>query len=163
MAARKKKSARKAVKKAPRRKAAATSKKAKKKNTRHQPENLRIRLLSVGYTVNDIDRSVAWYRDVLGMVVADKWMEGGKMLGASMQSGTASIWLGQDDWKMGRDRVKGTGVRIYCKTAQDIDKLANGIKARGGKLDHDPETQPWGVRDFGITDPDGYRITVSTL
>ena len=158
--ARKKKAAKKAVKKTARR--AAGKRPAAKLKKRHQPESLRFRTIQVSYTVNDIERSVAWYRDVLGMVLAERWTEGGKLLGAEMKAGSASIWLGQDDWKKGRDRAKGEGVRIFCRTAQDVDRLADGIKSRGGKLDHEPETQSWG-RDFGITDPDGYRISVSTV
>lgn len=159
--ARKKKAAKKAVKKTARRPAAKKAATGLKK--RHQPETLRIRTVSVGYTVNDIEASVAWYRDILGMVMADRWTEDGKLLGAEMKAGSASIWLGQDDWKKGRDRKKGDGVRIYCKTAQDVDALADRIKSRGGRLDHDPMDQSWGSRDFGITDPDGYKITVATV
>ena len=160
--ARKKKAAKKAVKKTVRRAAAKRSAKSGVRK-RHQPETLRIRTISIGYTVNDIEASVAWYRDILGMVLADRWTDGGKLVGAEMKAGSASIWLGQDDWKKGRDRKKGEGVRIFCKTAQDVDGLAGAIKSRGGSLDHDPQDQSWGQRDFGITDPDGYKITVSTV
>ena len=36
---------------------------------RQQPESLRLRSMAASFTVNDLDRSVAWYRDVLGFVV----------------------------------------------------------------------------------------------
>jgi uncharacterized glyoxalase superfamily protein PhnB len=42
-----------------------------------------------------------------------------------------------------------------------VDKLAALIKARGGRLTHEPEDQPWGERDFGVLDPDGFKITIS--
>ena len=154
MAAKKKKAAKKARQPA--------AKKRKTIRKRKQPETLRIRSCAPGFTVNDIDKSIAWYRDVLGLVVGQKWEENGKVLGAEMKAGSVAFWIGQDDWKMGRDRRKGVGFRIFCKTAQDIDKLAKGIKARGGVLDHEPKTQSWGTRDFGITDPDGFRITIAS-
>ena len=47
------------------------------------------------------------------------------------------------------------------QTAQELDELAAAIKARGGHLDHDPTTHPWGMRDFAITDPDGYKISIA--
>lgn len=141
---------------------AKTSRPARRKHTaRKEPETLRLRSMSPGLTVNDIQRSTAWYRDVLGCVVGDKWEHEGKVMGCEMKAGAATIILGQDDWKKGRDRKKGEGVRLYCSTAQDLDNLAAGIKARGGVLLHDPKTQPWGTRDFGIADPDGYKITIS--
>jgi uncharacterized glyoxalase superfamily protein PhnB len=149
----KKKSTRKPARKASRARA--------KRPTRHQPETLRFRTVSPSFTVDDIERSVAWYRDVLGCAVKDRWERDGKLVGAIIKAGSVELYLGQDDWKLGRDRKKGQGFRIYCSTVQDIDKLAASIKARGGTLLHDPQTEPWGERDFGIADPDGFKITVS--
>jgi lactoylglutathione lyase len=129
---------------------------------RRQPETLRLRTVAVGLTVNDLQRSLAWYRDVLGFVVTDEWRTEGTLQGVEMRSGVVELFLGQDDWKKGRDRIKGEGIRIYGRTVQDIDRLATVIKARGGVLAHEPRTQPWGERDFGLVDPDGFKITVST-
>jgi uncharacterized glyoxalase superfamily protein PhnB len=69
--------------------------------------------------------------------------------------------LGQDDWKKGRDRVKGEGFRIYCETTQDVDRLADQIKARGGTLAQEPRDESWGARVFSVEDPDGFKITIS--
>ena len=149
----KKKSARKPTKRAAKRRPA--------RPTRKKPETLRLRAANPGFTVNDIERSIAWYRDILGCAVAERWERDGKLLGASMRAGTVDFNLGQDDWKKGRDRVKGEGFRIYATTSQDIDALAARIKARGGVLLHEPRTAPWGERDFAVADPDGFKITIS--
>jgi lactoylglutathione lyase len=131
------------------------------RGTRKQPESLRLRRAFPGYTVNDIHKSLGWYQNVLGCVVVERWEREGQLQGATLRAGAVDFYLGQDDWKMGRDRVKGAGFRIYCATSQDIDAVAAGIKARGGTLIHDPKTEPWGERDFAIADPDGFKITVS--
>jgi predicted enzyme related to lactoylglutathione lyase len=68
--------------------------------------------------------------------------------------------LNQDDFAKGRDRRKGDGMRIWLSTVQDIEDLAAGITARGGRLDHAPQDMPWGDRAFAITDLDGFKITV---
>jgi catechol 2,3-dioxygenase-like lactoylglutathione lyase family enzyme len=111
--------------------------------------------------VSDIGRSLAWYRDVLGCFVKERWEHDGRLAGVELLAGTVSIYLGQDDWKKGRDRKKGQGVRIYCLTGMDVDRLASAIKARGGVLDQQPADQSWGVRDFALTDPDGFKITIA--
>ena len=129
---------------------------------RKVPESLRLRSLSIGLTVNDLQRSLAWYRDVIGFVVTDEWRVEGTLRGVEMRAGSVDIFLGQDDWKKGRDRIKGEGFRIYGRTVQDIDRLAALIKSKGGVLSHEPQTQPWGERDFGMVDPDGFRITFSS-
>ncbi len=166
MAARKKKATKKATKKAVKKTAKKASKPAAKSQMRmkdrKKPESLRLRSVQPGFTVNDIQASVRWYTEVLGFTMKEPWMRDGVMTGAEIRAGSCSLYLGQDDWAKGRDRVKGTGVRLYCDTAQDIDQLAKDIESRGGRLDHQPQTQPWGTRDFGITDPDGYKLTIAS-
>lgn len=129
---------------------------------REKPETLRLRKLMPSLTVNDIGVSVAWYENVLGCVVTERMEHEGQLMGAVLQAGETQILLGQDDFAQGRDRDKGVGFRLYGVTIQDVDQLAADIKARGGELAHEPKDQPWGARDFAVTDPDGYRISIST-
>lgn len=129
---------------------------------RQQPETLRLRDVAPGFTVDDLPRSLAWYRDVVGFVVKDRWEEGGVLRGVELAAGSASFYLGQDDWKKGRARQKGEGFRMYCSTAQDVDALAAAIKSRGGVLEYEPKDQPWGGRDFALVDPDGFKLTIGS-
>jgi uncharacterized glyoxalase superfamily protein PhnB len=85
------------------------------------------------------------------------------MAGAELKAGSSYLMLSQDDWAKGRDRVKGEGLRLYFNTAQDVDRLAEWIKARGGTLASEPATQPWGARTFNLVDPDGFKLTISSL
>ncbi|HYS20527.1 MAG TPA: VOC family protein [Gemmatimonadales bacterium] len=127
---------------------------------RQQPESFRARGLSTGLTVNDLQRSIAWYRDVLRFTVKDRWEEGGKLMGVELVAGSASVMLNQDDFAKGRDRKKGIGLRLWLSTIQDIDALAKQIKGRGGVLDQEPKDMPWGARLFSISDPDGFKFSV---
>jgi uncharacterized glyoxalase superfamily protein PhnB len=111
--------------------------------------------------VNDVEKSLAWYRDVLGFVVQKRWENQGKLEGVEMLAGRVLFMIGQDDWKKGRDRVKGEGFRLYCETEQDVDHLAQQIKARGGTLLQEPRDEPWGARALAVEDPDGFKITIS--
>ena len=112
-------------------------------------------------TVGDIEASLAYYVDVLGFSVVDRWENEGTLLGASVAAGEVSLMLGQDDWAQGRDRQKGVGFRLYCTTSQDVDRIAAGIKERGGELAQEPTDQPWGARDFSVIDPDGFKLSIS--
>jgi uncharacterized glyoxalase superfamily protein PhnB len=126
---------------------------------RRQPETLRLRKLTPGFTTTDLQRSITFYRDVLGFVIGDEWRENGTLTGCEIHAGAITFMLNQDDFAKGRDRPKGVGSRIWCHTAQDLDKLAAEIKARGGALDQEPQDMPWGDRVFMITDPDGFKFT----
>jgi uncharacterized glyoxalase superfamily protein PhnB len=171
-----KKKAKKAAKKAAKqaRKAAKTTKKATRKATvarkatrpakkaRQQPESLRLRSAGPSFTVNDIHKSLAFYRDVLGFTPRERWEEQGALQGVELVAGSVIFWLGQDDWKKGRDRVKGQGFRMYCATAQDIDALAARVRAGGGTIVDEPKDESWGGRAFGVCDPDGFTITFAS-
>jgi lactoylglutathione lyase len=151
--------------KAPRKKAVARKappKKAAKRAFVHRrdPQTLRLRAIAPSITVNDIEKSLTFYRDVLGFVVKDRWERDGKLAGAEFAAGAVTFLLGQDDWKKGRDRAKGEGISLYCQTAQNVDELARRIKVAGGNVVQEPKDQPWGMRDFAVLDLDGFRITL---
>jgi uncharacterized glyoxalase superfamily protein PhnB len=112
-------------------------------------------------TVNDIAATMKWYCDVIGFAVKQRWEHEGVLRGAELTAGGMTVYVGQDDWKKGRDRVKGEGFRLYWYTKQNIDKLAAGIKTRGGTLESEPKDE-WGARSFNVVDPTGYRITISS-
>jgi uncharacterized glyoxalase superfamily protein PhnB len=158
----KKKSKKPAAKSATRKPKKAAPKKAAPRK-KAAPAGLAITDVSPGITVNDLAKSLAWYTDVVGFTVEERWMKDGVLAGVSLRAGKATFMLGQDDWKKGRDRQKGVGFRLYCETSQDIDVLAKKIEARGGTLDQQPTDQPWGMRDIGLTDPDGFKITIAKV
>ena len=129
---------------------------------RKQPETLRLRTMMPAITASDLQASLAWYRDVLGFTVAENYERDGRLMGVRLMAGHVQILLSQDDFAKGRDRQKGAGLRLFCTTGQDVNQLAADIKERGGQLAHEPTDQPWGARDFGVVDPDGFNISIST-
>jgi lactoylglutathione lyase len=131
-------------------------------NESKQQEKLNLRAIMPAITAPDLQASLAWYRDVLGFTVAEEYKQEDVLMGVQLQAGNVQIMLGQDDFAKGRDRQKGAALRFFCTTAQDVDQLAAAIKERGGKLAHEPTDQPWGTRDFGVVDPDGFNISIST-
>ncbi len=132
------------------------------KERRKQPESLRLSAVMPALTVNDIEKSVAFYRDTLGFFVAEEHRQDGKMAGAVLRAGAVQLLLSQDDFAKGHDRKKGVGIRLYCTTRQELDDLAKAIKSRGAELVQEPQDQPWGARDFSLVDPDGFALSIST-
>ncbi len=130
---------------------------------RAKPETLRGRAISPSITANDLEKSLLWYRDVVGFTVDRRHEREGKLRAISLLAGDVSLLLGQDDGAKGPDRVKGAGFSLQITTDQDIDMLANQIKARGGVLDNEPMDTPWGVRMFRLHDPDGFKFTISSV
>jgi uncharacterized glyoxalase superfamily protein PhnB len=125
-------------------------------------EGLDGRGLWASLTVNDLPKSLAWYTDVLGFSVDRRHEREGTLRAVSLRAGEVRILLGQDDGAKGRDRVKGEGFSLQIVTSQDIDALAARVKQRGGTLDTEPMDTPFGARIFRLTDPDGFKLTIST-
>lgn len=129
---------------------------------RGTPETLRLRSITPALTVADLDASLAWYGDVVGFLIGEKWERDGKVVGAELIAGGTRMVLSQDDWSKGKDRSKGQGFRLHLATAQDVDELAAAIQERGGKLASEPADMPWGNRAFDLVDPDGFSLTISS-
>ena len=127
---------------------------------RQQPESLRLRSITPTFTVSDIERSLAWYRDGLGFYVGARYEDGGRLKGAMLKAGACEFGLSQDDFSQGRDRVKGLGFRIWGNTTQDIDAIAARLRAFGGKILEEPGNR-WDAYSFTAQDPDGFKITVA--
>ncbi len=131
--------------------------------SRAEPQSFRARELNASLTVKDIHTSLAWYAGVLGFVVERNHERNGKLVAASLRAGAVQILINQDDGKKGFDRVKGEGFSLQFTTAQDIDALAKRVTSAGGTLATEPQDMPWGARIFRIVDPDGFKITISSV
>jgi uncharacterized glyoxalase superfamily protein PhnB len=112
-------------------------------------------------TVDNLQQSLAFFEG-LGFGVEERWEENSSLLGVMLRAGDIQIGLSQDDWKKGRDRTKGVGMRIYIRTTQDIDQLAADAKKAGIALDTEAHDTPWGSRAFEVTEPSGFSLTISS-
>lgn len=134
---------------------------AAKRPVRRQPESLRLRAVAASLTVADLERSLAWYRDVLGFTLGERWEEGPTQRGVQLKAGSCQLLLNQDDFAKGRDRKKGEGCRVWLWTVQDLDVIAQRAQSQGITLDYGPVMAPWGAYAFAITDPDGFKLTLA--
>ena len=122
---------------------------------------LQIGAIVPNFTVDDLQKTVAFY-EALGFSVDERWEENGQLLGVMMRAGTSQIGLSQDDWKKGRDRKKGIGVRLSFSTAQNVDEIAARAKGAGIQLKSEPHDTEWQGRAFEVTDPSGFLLTISS-
>jgi uncharacterized glyoxalase superfamily protein PhnB len=122
---------------------------------------LKAKTVSPTLTVDNLQQSVTFF-ERLGFGIEERWEENGVLLGVMLRAGEAMINLSQDDWKKGRDRQKGVGMRLFIGTTQNIDQLAAEAKKAGIALDGEPHDTPWGSRVFDVTEPSGFRLTIAS-
>lgn len=105
----------------------------------------------------DLGRTAAWYRDALGWEF--------ELYGEPPDFGTAHCdgvrifyalcpepGLIVPNWRV-VDAVWNVYVRV-----EDVDAAHDELVARGTPLDYGLCDQPYGMREFGVQDPDGHDI-----
>ena len=104
---------------------------AKRPPARRQPETLRLRSIAPSLTATDLQRSIAFYRDVLGFIIGEEWRERGVLMGVEMQAGAVTFMLNQDDFAKGRDRLlalplafQRLGIIHYIAQSEDQRRTA---------------------------------------
>ena len=117
--------------------------------------------------VSSVERSLAFYRDVLGFSLVTTVPEAAPFAFAWMQRDGVSVFLNSveavraDHAELGARPIGGTAT-IYIMVEADsiaggIDELFASIGSRARAFM--PLTnQFYGIREFGIEDPDGYPI-----
>ena len=122
-------------------------------------EALQISTILPSLTVDDLQKSITFY-EALGFAVDERWEENGALLGVMMRAGKNQVGLSQDDWKKGRDRKKGIGVRLSISTPGSVDEIAKRAKNAGITLKSEPRETEWKTRAFEVSDPSGYMLTI---
>lgn len=134
----------------------------KEHTARAEPQSFRARDLSASLTVRDVERSLAWYRDVLGFLVERRHERDGSLQAVSLKAGRVDLLLAQDDGAKGLERAKGEGMSLQFTTMQSVDELAERIRGKGVALHTEPVDTPWGARVFRVVDPDGFKLVFSS-
>ncbi|BCP51538.1 hypothetical protein K32_01550 [Kaistia sp. 32K] len=108
--------------------------------------------MAPGITVRDLDRALAFYRDILGFT---KTFQNGDPVGFMiLKRDAAELHLNlQRDHKAGLHNVAHLMV-------DDIDALHARCQANGVRIIKGMRDQEYGLRAFVFADPDGNRIDV---
>jgi uncharacterized glyoxalase superfamily protein PhnB len=122
---------------------------------------LQVKTIMPSITVDDLQKSIAFFEG-LGFAVDERWEDGGVLHGVTLRAGELQLGLNQDDWKKGRDRQKGVGLRFYVSTTQNIDQIAARAKKAGVNLESEPHDTEWGSRAFDVTEPSGFKLTITS-
>lgn len=108
--------------------------------------------------VKSVARSAKFYGDLLGLEKV--YQVHGRV---AYQAGRTLILLhppDQGEFPKRRPATPGWGVAIYL-AVDDVDEAVKRLRAKKAKVFEGPIDEPWGERDAGILDPDGYHVHLS--
>ena len=112
--------------------------------------------------VSDMQRSLEFYSS-LGFVKDDEGIIDDKgSQWYSLALGDAALWLIREDVleDLDPDEERGNGVNIYL-SVDDVDAIYEKLKP-DAMIVKDIETLWYGLRQFSVSDPDGYLLTINT-
>jgi lactoylglutathione lyase len=121
-----------------------------------------MRMLHTMLRVGDLDRSIAFYRDVLGMrLMSRKDYPEGKFtlafLGYAPNPEQAEIEL-THNWGVDHYEL-GTAYGHVAIGVDDIHAVCDAIRLGGGKITREPGPMKHGTTVIAfVQDPDGYKI-----
>ena len=104
--------------------------------------------------VDDLDRSVAFYTDVLGLTLAHR-------AGAYAQFDTGTCRLALYE-RAAMDALVGPGATFEIGfKVDDVDARFAELVAAGATAAVEPATRPWGQRTAYVRDPDGHLVELA--
>jgi lactoylglutathione lyase len=102
--------------------------------------------------VEDLSRSVSFYRNGLGLRVED--------VAPSQGQHMACVEVGGDELVLIQTQAaatpRGSGVQLFIN-AHDVDHFSTALRSRGVEATP-PAQEPWGGRVTRVQDPDGYLL-----
>ena len=121
-------------------------------------------------TVNDVDESLGFYRDALGLEVQNDVGSGGfrwVTLGSPDQPGLGIVL---SEPHAGRSEADGDALQelltkgvlpMIMFRVDDLDGVFEKVRASGAEVLQEPMDQPWGPRDSAFRDPSGNMVRIS--
>ena len=123
-------------------------------------------------TTPDLERSLHFYRDLLGATETYRFPDTGPPVYVSLQIGESPIGIGQaqpapsllgldqrGDAQVQPDRDRPFSLWGY---AADCDEAVRRLADAGVRILAMPEDQPWGERVARVSDPDGTEVHIGS-
>ena len=126
-----------------------------------------LKMTAAGLFVTDLEKMVAFYRDVMGMKTDWEGTPNAELYSGDM----CLIMFGRKDFEemTGRnfgypDKINGTVELAFdLPSYEDVDREYQRVLEAGAEPVLAPVTEPWGQRTSYVADPDGNLIEIGSF
>ncbi|MFI1583399.1 VOC family protein [Embleya sp. NPDC020630] len=130
---------------------------------------MKIALQYCHITVNDVDESLGFYRDALGLELRNDVASGDfrwVTLGSATQP---DLEIVLSEPHAGRSQADGDALQellvkgmlpMTVFSTDDLDATFERVRASGAEVLQEPIDQPWGPRDSAFRDPSGNMVRI---
>lgn len=106
--------------------------------------------------VHDLQKSAAFYRDVLGFEV-QAIPDPGFLF---FRCGECILWAGQCPDSISPSELGDHAYFAYLEV-DEIDSFYDSVRDKGATICKTIRDEPWGMREFGLVTVDGHRIMLA--
>jgi predicted enzyme related to lactoylglutathione lyase len=123
-------------------------------------------------TVNDVDESIEFYRDALGLSVRNDVSGGGFRWVTVASPSQPGIGIVLSEPHAGRSQADGDAMQelltkgvlpMIIFATDDVDAVFETARSFGAEVLQEPIDQQWGPRDCAFRDPSGNTVRISQL
>ncbi|MGW0803415.1 VOC family protein [Nonomuraea sp. NPDC002799] len=120
-------------------------------------------------TVNDLDESLGFYRDALGLEVRNdvpsgefRWVTLGSPTQPDLEIVLSQPHAGrsQADGDTLRELLTKGALPMIVFSTDDVDATFEQVRASGAEVLQEPIDRPWGPRDSAFRDPSGNMVRI---
>jgi predicted enzyme related to lactoylglutathione lyase len=104
--------------------------------------------------VSDLTRSLNFFTNILGFAEEFRYED----IYAGVHAGNTTLHLSLGGGAHHRP-VGGSNVYFFLNSPAEVDAYYATLKERGAALPREPQTYPYCMRDFSLSDPDGNILT----
>jgi predicted enzyme related to lactoylglutathione lyase len=121
-------------------------------------------------TVNDVDESIGFYRDALGLAVRNDVASGdyrwvtlgdGEVGGTEIVISEPHAGRSQADGDALQELLTKGSLPILVFSTDDVNATFERVLASGAEVLQEPMDQPWGPRDCAFRDPSGNTVRIA--
>lgn len=107
--------------------------------------------------VRMMNEAINYYQEKLGFEL--DWGDDGIGL-AGISKGDCRMFLASEEFRKGKGNVGPILIWLNLESEDAVDELYREWRASGVELISEPESKPWGLREFTAADPDGNLFRV---
>ena len=106
-------------------------------------------------STDDIQKSLAYYQDVLGFVFDFQY--GDPPVYAGVNAGNAEIYFtyNPEHARLVREQALGPDIFIWVTDAEDLFRMH---ERNGAEIIEPITDRPWGARQYVVREPNGYNL-----
>ena len=79
------------------------------------------------------------------------------------KDGMVLMFIPAGNMGIGAGKKLGTGVDMHMQIDGDIDEYYRELRGKGVEIAGEIKDEPYGIRDFAVADPNGYRLTFNQV